>query len=401
MEVVGVKTLRWSFLLFFVIATGCASQVKYDKAENLKSIEEFDARVLITEEVATPSPTPVQQPVPAQAQLPDSETQQKLRVKDQLPNLAAAAPNAPKKNLEELTKKQTKLAKSKQTTKAPTDKSGKASKKNQKDTKKNISDEAPAVTEQRQPDYEDREGFQGRRPLNDPFRVGEKIVHDVTYFGVSAGNLTMEVKPFAQVNGRKSYNFRFSIGTSSLFSSFYSVDDHVNILLDFEKLVPSVYKLHVKETGQLRETRMLIEQDGEKYFANFWEKKFTEKNGEEQKRTRWEVPEYSQNVFSSVVYMRFFQWKAGTEYAYSVADNEENNLFKAKVVRREKLKTPVGSFDAIVIRPEVELKGKLKPVGENLIWLSDDDRKFILRIESKIKIGTMVSEVIELDRGRE
>lgn len=399
-----MKTLRTSFLLFLIVLSGCAGQVKYDKAENLKSIEEFDARVLITEEVSPA--VPVQASASAQATVPENQAlspkdhQSKSSNEDQAAALHSAGSRTSEMVVAGPIKNQSKQAKSKQSSKEPSDKNTKASKKNQKDKTKIVTEET-VVAERRQPEYEDAEGFAGRRPLKDPFRVGEKIVHDVTYFGVSAGNLTMEVKPFAQVNGRKSYNFRFSIGTSSLFSSFYSVDDHVTILLDFEKLVPPVYKLHVKETGQLRETRMLIEQDGDKYFANFWEKKFTEKNGEEQKRTRWEVPEYSQNVFSAVVYMRFFRWKLGTEYAYSVADNEENNLFKAKVVRREKLNTPVGIFDTIVIRPEVELKGKLKPVGENLIWLSDDDRKFILRIESKIKIGTLVSEVIELDRGRE
>jgi hypothetical protein len=69
-------------------------------------------------------------------------------------------------------------------------------------------------------------------------------------------------------------------------------------------------------------------------------------------------------------------------------------------MRREKLSTAVGEFDTIVIRPEFELKGKFNPTGENYIWLSDDDRKLILRIESKIKIGTLVSEVIEIQPGR-
>ena len=57
-------------------------------------------------------------------------------------------------------------------------------------------------------------------------------------------------------------------------------------------------------------------------------------------------------------------------------------------------------MDAIVIQPNITLKGKFKPIGENLIWLSDDDRHYILRIEAKIKIGTLVSQVVEIKPGK-
>jgi hypothetical protein len=94
-----------------------------------------------------------------------------------------------------------------------------------------------------------------------------------------------------------------------------------------------------------------------------------------------------------------FQWEVGKENAFHVADDEKNLIFRAKAVRKEHISTDAGEFDAIVIRPEIELKGKFNPVGDNYIWLSDDDRKYILRIESKIKIGTLVSEVTEIHPG--
>ncbi len=99
--------------------------------------------------------------------------------------------------------------------------------------------------------------------------------------------------------------------------------------------------------------------------------------------------------------MRTFQWKDGKEYAFRVADDNENVVFKGKVVGRETLKTDVGTFKAIKIKPEFTAKGVFKPVGDIYIWLSDDDRKFILKIQSKIKIGTIVSEISALDRGQE
>lgn len=246
------------------------------------------------------------------------------------------------------------------------------------------------------PDIEDSEGFEGRRPIVDPFRVGEEVVHDVHYFKVSAGELKLKVEPFAEVNGRKSYAFATEVKSASMFSSFYSVDDRAVTYVDFLEFVPHVFTLAVKESGQIRDGKGLF--DIQKNMATYWEKKFTKKNGQEEKKLEWEILPYSQNVYSAAYYMRLFKWTVGKEYAFRVADNGENIVFKGKAIRKEKLSTDVGDFDTIVIKPEISVKGIFRPIGDIFFWLSDDDRKFVLRIESNIKIGTIVSEVVKLKK---
>ena len=70
-------------------------------------------------------------------------------------------------------------------------------------------------------------------------------------------------------------------------------------------------------------------------------------------------------------------------------------------MRREKLKTPMGELDTVVVKPKIELEGVFRLVGDIFIWLTDDDRKFIVRIETKIKIGTIVGAVKSIERGRD
>lgn len=345
------KTQILLAILMTMIFVACASKVlKYDKAEELKKNEEFDKKVKIVE-----VPPPAETPTEVAATEPTLTTLPGDKSKAVKPKSSVAKP-------------------------AKKTKAGKA-----------------ATASRRQPEIESDIGFDGRRPIVDPFRVGEKVVHSVNYFKMSAGTLTLEVRPFAEVNGKKNYQFRTSIKTSSFFSSFYAVDDYVDVLMDFEDLIPSVFTLHVKETSQLKEAQMYFDQKAHK--ATYWEKKVTEKSGEENKKLSWEINPYSQNVFSAVFYMRTFKWEVGKENSFYVADDEKNLTFKAKAIRKERISTNAGEFDAIVIRPEIELKGKFNPVGDNYIWLSDDDRKYILRIESKIKIGTLVSEVVEIKPG--
>lgn len=344
---VKITNLPRAFIFLLFLASCSTSPMKYEKADDLKKNQEFAAAVQI---VATPEVSPA--PVPAANPPPLTPV---AVVKTKTKKVKVEKKSAPVKEV---------------------------------------------VTPLRQPEIEDRAGFEGdsRRPMNDPFRVGEEVVHNVNYFKVSAGELRFKVEPFVMVNNRKSYTFAMEIRTSSLFSSFYSVDDRVETFVDYLDLVPRVFQLHVKESGQLREAKMLF--NTEDNTATFWEKKVTKDNGEEEKKQHYEILPFTQNVYSAIFYMRNFQWDIGKEYAFRVANDKDNLVFSGKALRREVLDTKLGPMKAIVVQPNIVLKGKFTPIGDNFIWLSDDDRKYILRIESKIKIGTLVSEVISINPGK-
>ncbi len=258
----------------------------------------------------------------------------------------------------------------------------------------------PKKTQKRQPDVEDRVGFADgqRRPIKDPFSVGEKVIHEMSYFSARAGLLTMEVKPMAQVNQRLSYHFFIGLKSSGMFSNFYSVDDQVNTFLDYEELVPHVLKISIKESGKLAQSQSYFDFETNK--ASFWEKKYTEKSGEEERKFSWDILPYSQNAFSGLYYMRIFDWKVGKEIAFQVAEDKKNIVFKGTAIAEETLETEAGDFKTIKIKASILSRGALTQTGDVFLWITNDDRKYIVRIEAKIKIGTIVSEVIEIKQGQ-
>jgi hypothetical protein len=338
--------------LFLVISSCSAKYLKYENEDKLNRIDEFDSAVKITsadDKTVNPAPS-----APKTAQ-----------------QLAKEA-----KDAKEIARARRKRKKADKKTKESSDSS---------------------VSGKHEPDIEDGEGFVGRRPQIDPFKVGESVTHSVKYFKMHAGTLTLKVDPFVEVNGRKSYSFGAEVKTASVFDSFYSAHDTVLTQVDFDQLMPRAFTMHVKETGQLREARSFFDDD--KLTATYWEKKVTEKNGAEEKKQHWDILPFSQNVFSALFYMRTFKWDLGKTYAFRVADDEQNLVFTAKAIRREVLDTELGEMKAIVIKPEITVKGVFKPVGDIFIWLSDDDRKLVLRIEAKVRIGTLVSEVVSMTPG--
>ncbi len=344
-------------IVSLTLLNSCASKVlEVDNSDNLLKIEDYDKTLQVKEAEQPPEPTT--------APVLKSIVEKKPEVKkdDMFAKLGTPKPVEPEVKKEE----------SKKTEKA----------------------EKPKKLKKKLPAIEDSEGFDGRRPVVDPFRPGEKVTIKLSYFNVVAGDMTVEVLPFKEVNGRKSYHFKVSGKSNSFFSNVYAVDDKAETFLDYETLLPYNMAIDVKETKQLRTVRSYF--DWKKMKAFFWEKKITKKHGVEEKNLEWAIEPYAQNIFSSIFYLRTFTLTPGKVIQFRMADNKKNMVIKGHVLRRETIKTDLGEIKTVVVKPELAIDGVFKPMGDVFFWLTDDDRKFVVRIESKIKIGTIIGSLKEI-----
>lgn len=339
--------------LFLVL--GCASRVlEYDGADKVLKNDEFDQKVQVK---------PVDAPPQAGAAAP-------------LPVTTSAMPApvpAPEAKVEKR-KKKSKVSKDK-------------GKSETVDSKVHL------------PPLEDSVGFIGRRPIKDPFRIGEKVTLSISYFNIVAGNMDIEVRPMVEVNGIKAYQFAVSAKSNSFFNHIYGVDDQAITYVSYDQLLPLSLQITIKESKQLAETRTFF--DWKSLKASYWKNRVTKEHGQESKKLEWEIENYSQNVISAVYYLRTFQFEVGKKLAFRVADEGKNIVFKGEILRKEKLKTDVGELDTLVMKPELTVDGVFTPVGDILLWLTDDERHFPVRIESKIKIGTLVAKLKSLEKGQE
>lgn len=355
---------------YLLLLSACAKEfLVYENSQELTRINEYEKKLEV-KEIDPPSVEPPKGPeVRPSSENAKEASESKAGAKDQRTKNSSA------------------------TAKAHVDKKAVKAEQEKKVTKKdNSKKEQPRL-----PEIESSEGFVGRRPIEDPFRVGEKVVLKLSYFNVVAGDLAIEVLPFVEVNGNKSYRFRISVKSNDLFSLVYAVDDYAETYLDYEQMRPYNFMISVKESKQLREVRSLF--DWKKQTSHFWEKRITKEDGVKTEEMEWKVPDFSQNVISAVFYMRAFQMKPGNKVQFHLADKGKNMLAKAVLVRKEVLKTDLGNLRTLVMKPEVEIEGVFQPVGDILFWLTDDDRKLLVRIESAIRIGTILGKVSEIKLG--
>lgn len=338
-------------VICILLSLGCASKIlEYDKVDDLQKNAEFDKKVKIKE-------------LPIEPVVTEASSAQVVAVEE--------------------TKTPVKVAKPKKEIIVP----------KQPKTKGKIMTE----NTKHLPEIEDGAGFIGRRPTKDPFRVKEKVTLALTYFNMTAGYMDLTVQPFVEVNGAKAYPLKITAKSNSLFSRFYAVDDYAETYLDYETLLPSSFQIVVKESKQLADIRTFF--DFKKNTASFWEKRVRKDQPESNKKIEWDIKPFSQNVISAIFYLRTFQLEPGKKLAFHVADEGKNIVFNGTVLRRETLDSDVGELKTVVVKPEFEVDGVFKPVGDILVWLTDDDRKLVVRIESKIKIGTIVGKVKSIEPG--
>ncbi|MGH1469021.1 MAG: DUF3108 domain-containing protein [Bdellovibrionales bacterium] len=239
-------------------------------------------------------------------------------------------------------------------------------------------------------------GKKAEKPSGFPFKVGEEVTLSATFFGVEAGKILIGVDKFKKFAGKKQYHFYAFGKTSSVFSMFYKVKNKIETLWDPELKKPSSLAFDVVETKQKYKIRVYF--DWLKKQGEYLEEGWAKKKGDYRVQKKWTLEEKAQDIVSAAFYMRTFPLKVGKEYKLTVMEEDKIIDVHFKVDRKEVLKTRVGKFDTLVLKPRFSTKGKFKQVGDISVWLTDDSYRQVVRIESKIKIGTVVAKLHSLKR---
>ena len=105
-----------------------------------------------------------------------------------------------------------------------------------------------------------------------------------------------------------------------------------------------------------------------------------------------------QDIVSSIFYKRTLPLKVGESYDLTIFEDAKLIDVKIKVDRKEVLRTRIGKLNTIVIKPHFSTKGKFNKKGDISVWLTDDEYRQVVRIESKIKMGTVTAKLHSLVR---
>jgi hypothetical protein len=208
-----------------------------------------------------------------------------------------------------------------------------------------------------------------------PFHVGEKLTYQAKVNFVNAGSATMSVEGVEPIRGRPTYHTIFDVRGRVL---FFHVNDHYESWFDTTSLVSLHHVQHIDETKN----------SIDKTYDFYPERKVYVRNGEEK-------PSVSQPLDegSFIYFMRSVPLEVGKTYSYDRYYQPDKNPVVIRVDRREHITVPAGEFDAIVVKPIIKSKGLFSENGDAEVWFSADSTRTLLRLKSKLPVGTLYLEL--------
>ena len=205
-----------------------------------------------------------------------------------------------------------------------------------------------------------------------PFGVGERLVYDVKFGALKVGSGSMEVVAIEDVRGRDAWRTTFRVKGGTF---FYKVNDVLESWIDTASFSSLRFVQDFHEGGKERERRYEIYPE---------RKVYVEGDGEEK-----ESVESPLDDGSFLYFVRTVPLEIGETYTWHRYFRPDRNPVRIRVLRREQIKVPAGTFQTIVIQPMIKAKGIFSEKGQAEIWLSEDANRMMVQMKSNLSFGSL------------
>ncbi|MBL8961353.1 MAG: DUF3108 domain-containing protein [Gemmatimonadetes bacterium] len=205
-----------------------------------------------------------------------------------------------------------------------------------------------------------------------PFALGERFTYDLKFGKLKVGEGTMETLGLETIRGIEAWHTRFRVRGGV---PFYRVDDVLESWFARDGLYSLRFVQDLEEGGKVRERR----------YEMFPERQaFREGDAPEQPSVAAPLDD---GAF--LYFVRTLPLEAGQTYSFDRYFRPDRNPVVIKVLGRETIKVPAGTFQTVVIQPVIKSKGIFSEKGEARIWLTDDAQRMMVQMKSKTKIGSL------------
>jgi hypothetical protein len=205
-----------------------------------------------------------------------------------------------------------------------------------------------------------------------PFAVGERLEYDVRFGSLKVGSGSMAVKEITEVRGRPVWHTVFTI-TGGI--PLYRVNDVYESWFDVSTLNSLRYHQDVDEGSYERKRRYEI----------FPERGMFREGDKEEEPTVGNPLDDG----SFLYFVRTLSLEVGRSYELPRYFKAQGNPVRIRVLRRETVTVPAGTFKTVVLQPTFQTKGIFSQNGRAEVWISDDDRRMMVQMKSKLSFGSL------------
>ncbi|PUZ28000.1 DUF3108 domain-containing protein [Chitinophaga parva] len=221
---------------------------------------------------------------------------------------------------------------------------------------------------------------------NTAYHAGEsftlKVFYNLGRIYVGAGEAVMTINN-EKLDGKDVYHIVAAGKTYRSYDWIFKVRDTYQTYIDTATLQPYKFVRDVNEGGYKINANVTFDR---------------ESNTATSTKTKITVPHCVQDVVSAVYYARnidFNKYKVNDKITFSMYLDDQVYEIYIRYLGKEEVDTRFGKFRAIKFKPLL-LKGTAFTGGEQMtVWVSDDENKIPLRIDSPISVGSIKVDMID------
>jgi hypothetical protein len=217
-------------------------------------------------------------------------------------------------------------------------------------------------------------------PVEQAFARGETLDYNLTWLKITGGTGRLTIAPAGEENFRITSVAHSSPG----FSRIFRVRDEI------ESTVAR------RDFSTVRYVKRLDEKDDKIEEVTTVEDGVATRTRKKVKKTR--VPRPVFDPMSVIFYIRTLDLAPGKSYPLTLIADSKVYDVQARVVRRETIDTPAGTFATVVVEPVMTSEGKERE-EKLFIWYSDDERRIPVRIRTDVKFGSIVASLRSVQSG--
>ncbi len=225
------------------------------------------------------------------------------------------------------------------------------------------------------------------KPGTLPFHPGQRLKYQASWVGIPAASAEVQLS-----RDRKNSSIwlaQVSVKTSPLVDLLFKMRDSVVERVDPDTLAPENMYIRQSENKRLNDFNVIFDRR-----AGVVTMVKSNRKGKQVKR--FISPDPWGPVSGSI--MALSQPLAvGEHYVFDVFTGTTRYVFEFKVVRRERITTALGTFDALRLVPSVlyDSSGKLKQSASALtIWVTADQHHLPLRAEAQAFVGWVRADLV-------
>ena len=217
------------------------------------------------------------------------------------------------------------------------------------------------------------------------FIIPEKLIFDLTWTGLKAGTATLEI-----VNEKGHAKIISTAQSADWLSAFYAVDDRIESVLKNSQAMsfiglPESYRVKVREGSHRRDKEAIFDHANRQ--VTFIDHLANEKK-------TYKIGENTLDALSSFYFIRTAKYEVGKSVYVNMFDSKKLWDVEVQVLRKEKIKTKLGEFDTVVIKPLMKSEGIFNGKGDLYIWLTDDLRHIPVKMQSKVAVGSITATLV-------